>query len=197
MAAYTINKSYTIEYEIKKSRFITTLIPISSLDECKEVLKEIRKKYYDDTHNCYSYIIKNNDTDIIKYSDDGEPSKTAGIVIYDVLCKNELVNVLCVVTRYFGGIKLGANGLVRAYSKAASDVINIIEKIKIEKMTNISFYCEYNYINDCMKIMERFKEINKEFTDKAFFTYEIQENLYDDIKNELVKATKGSIKIKE
>jgi len=197
MAAYTINKSYTIEYEIKKSRFITNLIPISSLDECKEALKEIRKKYYDATHNCYSYIIKDNDTDIIKYSDDGEPSKTAGIVIYDVLCKNELVNVLCVVTRYFGGIKLGANGLVRAYSKAASDVINIIEKIKIEKMTNISFYCEYNYINDCMKIMERFKEINKEFTDKAYFTYEIQENLYDDIKNELIKATKGSIKIKE
>ena len=197
MAAYTINKSYTIEYEIKKSRFITNLIPISSLDACKEALKEIRKKYYDATHNCYSYIIKDNDTDIIKYSDDGEPSKTAGIVIYDVLCKNELVNVLCVVTRYFGGIKLGANGLVRAYSKAASDVINIIEKIKIEKMTNISFYCEYNYINDCMKIMERFKEINKEFTDKAFFTYEIQENLYDDIKNELIKATKGSIKIEE
>ena len=197
MAAYTINKSYAIEYEIKKSRFITTLIPISSLDECKEALKEIRKKYYDATHNCYSYIIKDNDTDIIKYSDDGEPSKTAGIVIYDVLCKNELVNVLCVVTRYFGGIKLGANGLVRAYSKAASDVINIIEKIKIEKKTNISFYCEYNYINDCMKIMEKFKEINKEFTDKAFFTYEIQENLYDDIKNELIKATKGSIKIKE
>lgn len=197
MANYTINKTYTIEYEIKKSRFITNLIPISSLDECKEKLKDIRKEYYDATHNCYSYIIKNNDTDAIKYSDDGEPSKTAGIVIYDVLCKNELVNVLCVVTRYFGGIKLGANGLVRAYSKAASDVINIIDKQKIEKMASISFYCDYNYVNDCMKLMDKFKEIKKEFTDKAFFSYEIQENVYDDIKNELIKITKGSIIIKE
>ena len=64
-------------------------------------------------------------------------------------------------------------------------------------MASISFYCDYNYVNDCMKLMDKFKEIKKKFTDKAFFSYEIQENVYDDIKNELIKITKGSIKIKE
>ncbi len=197
MAEYTINKTYKVEYEIKKSNFISTLIPVKNIDECKERLKEIKKTYYDATHNCYAYIIKDNNTDIIKYSDDGEPNKTAGIVIYDVLNKNELINVLCVVTRYFGGIKLGANGLVRAYSKSASDVVCEIEKIKIEKMTNISFYIEYNYVSECMKLMSPFKEIEKDFTDKAYFVYEVQDNLVENIKNELIKLTKGSVKIKE
>ena len=158
---YTIEKAERCEYEIKKSRFIATIMPITDLDDCKQKLQKIKKEYYDATHNCYSYVILENNQLTIKNSDDGEPSKTAGVVIYDVLKKNDLVNVLCVITRYFGGIKLGANGLVRAYSKATSDVVNIIKKIKIENMTSFSFVVSYQYVNDCMKLFENYKEENK------------------------------------
>ena len=192
---YTIEKAERCEYEIKKSRFIATIMPITDLDDCKQKLQKIKKEYYDATHNCYSYVILENNQLTIKNSDDGEPSKTAGVVIYDVLKKNDLVNVLCVITRYFGGIKLGANGLVRAYSKATSDVVNIIKKIKIENMTSFSFVVSYQYVNDCMKLFENYKEENKEFSDKAKFTYLIPENNKNELIDELVKITKNNIEL--
>ena len=192
---YTIEKAERCEYEIKKSRFIATIMPITDLDDCKQKLQKIKKEYYDATHNCYSYVILENNQLTIKNSDDGEPSKTAGVVIYDVLKKNDLVNVLCVITRYFGGIKLGANGLVRAYSKATSDVVNIIKKVKIENMTSFSFVVSYQYVNDCMKLFENYKEENKEFSDKAKFTYLIPENNKNELIDELVKITKNNIEL--
>lgn len=192
---YTIEKAERCEYEIKKSRFIATIMPITDLDDCKQKLQKIKKEYYDATHNCYSYVILENNQLTIKNSDDGEPSKTAGVVIYDVLKKNDLVNVLCVITRYFGGIKLGANGLVRAYSKATSDVVNIIKKIKIENMTSFSFIVSYQYVNDCMKLFENYKEENKEFSDKAKFTYLIPENNKNELIDELIKITKNNIEL--
>ena len=132
----TINQIYEFSQNIKKSDFICTLIPVNSVEEVNEHLKTLRKKYYDATHNCYSYVItdSNNNT-IVKASDDGEPSQTAGVVILDVLQKNELTNVLAVVTRYFGGIKLGAGGLVRAYSSSTSGAVKIAEIVPIIKKT--------------------------------------------------------------
>lgn len=195
MANYTIDKTYKCEYEIKKSIFISTLIPVSSLDDCQEKLKEIRKKYYDATHNCYSYIIKNNGTYLIKNSDDGEPSKTAGIVIYDVLSKNNLENVLCVITRYFGGIKLGAGGLVRAYSKATSDVVSITSKITVEELISISIEVDYANVNDVLNYMNIYKEESKTFLSNARFSYLVSKDKKDKIIEDLIKITKNKIKI--
>ena len=195
MANYTIDKTYKCEYEIKKSIFISTLIPVSSLDDCQEKLKEIRKKYYDATHNCYSYIIKNNGTYLIKNSDDGEPSKTAGIVIYDVLSKNNLENVLCVITRYFGGIKLGAGGLVRAYSKATSDVVSITSKITVEELISISIEVDYANVNDVLNYMNIYKEESKTFLSNARFSYLVPKDKKDKIIEDLIKITKNKIKI--
>ena len=195
MANYTIDKTYKCEYEIKKSIFISTLIPVSSLDDCQEKLKEIRKKYYDATHNCYSYIIKNNGTYLIKNSDDGEPSKTAGIVIYDVLSKNNLENVLCVITRYFGGIKLGAGGLVRAYSKATSDVVSITSKITVEELISISIEVDYTNVNDVLNYMNMYKEESKTFLSNARFSYLVPKDKKDKIIEDLIKITKNKIKI--
>ena len=105
-------------------------------------LKEIRKKHYDATHNCYAYIIKDNDQTLIKSSDDGEPGGTAGVVIYEVLKKNNLTNIICIVTRYFGGIKLGAGGLVRAYSQSTAEAIKQISNlVKIEEKTKTQLLC--------------------------------------------------------
>ena len=106
---------------IDKSEFITTIYPVDTLEEVNQLLQAARKKYYDATHNCYAYIIDNGN--IQKCSDDGEPSKTAGYPMLDVLKKKDLTNVLAITTRYFGGIKLGAGGLIRAYSSSVSTAL--------------------------------------------------------------------------
>lgn len=106
---------------IDKSEFITTIYPVATVDEVNEILAATNKKYYDATHNCYAYILDNGN--IQKCSDDGEPSKTAGYPMLDVLKKNDLTNVLAITTRYFGGIKLGAGGLIRAYSSSVSEAL--------------------------------------------------------------------------
>lgn len=135
---YTINKTYEYTQEIKKSTFTCTLIPVNSIEEVNENLKQIRKKYYDATHNCYAYII--DDGNIQKCSDDGEPSKTAGYPMLDVFKKNDLNNVLAITTRYFGGIKLGAGGLIRAYSSSVSEALKdaiflVSKELAIYKVT--------------------------------------------------------------
>ena len=111
-----INEIITNEIVINKSRFITTLFPVKNIDDVNYFLSLTKKKYYDATHNCYAYIIGEN-ANIQKCSDDGEPQKTAGFPMLDVLKKNNMTNILAITTRYFGGILLGAGGLVRAYSE--------------------------------------------------------------------------------
>ena len=106
---------------IDKSKFITTLFPVNSIEEIESFLAATKKKYYDATHNCYAYIFDNGK--VQKCSDDGEPSKTAGFPMLDVLKKNDITDVLAVTTRYFGGIKLGAGGLIRAYSTSVSTAL--------------------------------------------------------------------------
>ncbi len=106
---------------IDKSKFITALYPVETVEEINQILATVRKKYYDATHNCYAYIIDNGN--IQKCSDDGEPSKTAGFPMLDALKKNNVTNILAITTRYFGGIKLGAGGLIRAYSSSVSEAL--------------------------------------------------------------------------
>lgn len=118
----TIEQKLVHEIVIERSRFICTMIPVTTNDEAQRLLAEIKKQYWDATHNCSAYIIGRN-AEIQRYSDDGEPSGTAGIPMLEVLKKNQLYDVLAVVTRYFGGIKLGAGGLVRAYSKSVSATV--------------------------------------------------------------------------
>ena len=117
-----IQNTYENEIVIEKSRFITRIFRVNDIDMVNSILEEIRKKHYDATHNCYAYILGDNQ-EIQKCSDDGEPQKTAGFPMMDVLKKNNLTNVLVIVTRYFGGILLGAGGLVRAYSDSVAQVL--------------------------------------------------------------------------
>ena len=118
----TLRQFASDEFIINKSRFIGYAAPCETEAEALAFLQSIRTKHKDATHNCYAYIIGQN-AGIMRYSDDGEPGGTAGKPIMDVLTGRELTNVLCVVTRYFGGILLGAGGLVRAYSKSAADAV--------------------------------------------------------------------------
>lgn len=190
----TINKIYEFRQNIKKSDFICTLIPVNSIEEVNEHLKSIRKKYYDATHNCYSYVLTDKDNNfIIKASDDGEPSQTAGVVILDVLQKNELTNLLAVVTRYFGGIKLGAGGLVRAYSSSTSGAVKIAEVVPIIKKINIKITFDYIYANEILKLFKDYKEIDSNYATNITITYEIPESEKDRLSEKLVSITKNQI----
>ncbi len=110
------------EFVVNKSRFIGRAFPVETEAEALEILERIRQKHYDATHNCWAYNLRGA-SPLRRFSDDGEPGGTAGKPIMDVLTGRGLTNVLCVVTRYFGGILLGAGGLVRAYSKSAAEAV--------------------------------------------------------------------------
>lgn len=119
----TVVKTFENTVTIQKSKFITTLAPIKDYDDALQKVKEISKKYSDATHNCYAFISSENASEQ-RFSDDGEPQGTAGIPMLEVLKKRKVYMTLAVVTRYFGGIKLGANGLVGAYSSSVSEALD-------------------------------------------------------------------------
>ncbi len=194
MDLYTIENEYSCEIIIKKSRFIGYLFPIKSQENAQEVLKNIRKKHYDATHNCYAYIISDNDQTIIKSSDDGEPGGTAGVVIYEVLKKNNLTNIMCIVTRYFGGIKLGAGGLVRAYSQSTGEAIKQIDNlIKIENKVQLTIEFSYDKIHDVEKHMFEYTLVSKEFSSNVRYTYEMPEVVLEDVKKNLINISNNQI----
>jgi len=127
----TIKENTSAEIVEKKSKFIANTFYVESREEAEEKIKEVNKKYHDARHNCYAYRIITSDGIIEKASDDGEPSGTAGAPMLTILSKNNLANIIVIVTRYFGGILLGTGGLVKAYSSACTlslEKSNIIEK---------------------------------------------------------------------
>ena len=111
-----LEKNVTAELVEKKSKFIANIFYVESVNEAEEKIKNVKKQYYDAKHNCFAYIISEDNVLTKRFSDDGEPSGTAGAPMLDILEKQKLYNVVVIVTRYFGGILLGTGGLVRAYS---------------------------------------------------------------------------------
>lgn len=166
----TIEDPFINEIIIDKSKFITYLFPIKSEDDAKNYLSEIRKTHRDANHNCYAYVVGDNNQ-IQRASDDGEPQKTAGMPILDSILKNEIKDVLCIVTRYFGGIKLGAGGLIRAYSKSASEAIKYSSIVTFVDGIEFEFTINYNLIDvvdNYLKTKDH-KLISKTFLDKVTY----------------------------
>lgn len=127
----TIKAPAEAEYVIKKSRFIGRVFPVESLEEAQSIIDETKKKYWDATHNC-SACITGISGEYSRCSDDGEPQGTAGVPMLEAIRMSGFTNVLCIVTRYFGGIKLGAGGLVRAYVKGVSEAMKQARKIELK-----------------------------------------------------------------
>lgn len=190
----TIYNDSEAEITEKKSKFIANLYYVNSLVEIEEKLKNIKKKYYDARHNCYAYRIVEDESIIERSSDDGEPSGTAGAPMLNILKKMELVNVLVVVTRYFGGILLGTGGLVKAYSEATKKALEnskfaieesgIIAEIKLNynDFENFKYCCKKSNINI----------INTEYLDNIICKFEAT----NEEKEELLKyIEKNEIKI--
>ena len=155
----TIQDNVQTELIEKKSKFIANLFYIESVKEAEEIINKIKKKYFDARHNCIAYRVLEKDRLIEKSSDDGEPSGTAGAPMLSILQKNNLKNVLVIVTRYFGGILLGTGGLVRAYSNSLLQAIEISKKVEkcygqelkvvldYNEFENFKYYCKNNKIN--------------------------------------------------
>lgn len=140
-------------YSEKRSKFLAFAIPVHTLDEVKELVKEYQKKYYDAHHACYAYMLGHERKDF-RANDNGEPSGTAGKPILGQINSNELTDILIIVVRYFGGIKLGTSGLIGAYKTAAADAIanaTIIEKTVDDDVT---VFFEYPFLNDVMRIVK-------------------------------------------
>ena len=150
------------EYTVNRSRFIGRCFPVESEEAALCLLGDIRKKHWDATHNCFAYRI--GDTAAARFSDDGEPGGTAGKPIMDVLTGRELTNVLCVVTRYFGGILLGAGGLVRAYSKSAAEAVTKAGMVSYLPGTILDIPMDYSRYG----ALEGFIRANAEVRNVAF-----------------------------
>ena len=149
MSLYTIVRDFQHEIVIEKSRFICTLKKTATEEEAQDFIKDTKKKYWDATHNCSAYIIGESGM-AQRSNDDGEPSGTAGLPMLEVLRKNNLHNVAAVVTRYFGGVKLGAGGLVRAYT---SSVASAIEEAGIAEKVLFGYFSFIQDINSAGKTL--------------------------------------------
>ena len=192
----TILKRAISEFEEKKSTFIGYVSPCKTEEEALDFIDEINKKHHDATHNCTAYIIGEN-AFIQRYDDDGEPQGTAGIPILEVLKKENLTNICCVVTRYFGGTLLGASGLIRAYTKGASDSIeeSLIVEMKDYYKVNISL--DYTYIGkfDNWLNLSDNVEIDRTYSDKVEVKIYVDVDEYEDMEKELLDMTSANISI--
>lgn len=179
----TIKDNYTKEFNIQKSKFITKIYPIDSIDNIQNILDNLQKEYKDATHICYAYIIGN----IKRASDNGEPSGTAGMPMLNVLEQKNLTHILAVVIRYFGGIKLGAGGLVRAYSNCLAQTIDSVKLAKLIDGITLEIYCDYTSLQQVEKLLENALITKKEFQEKIILECEIGIEEYINIKENLLK----------
>ncbi len=176
----TIKEQSEGNYKDKGSKFIAIALPVVNENEVKQHLLEIRKKYYDARHHCYAYAIGPT-RDAFRINDDGEPSGTAGKPIYGQILSHELTNILIVVIRYFGGVKLGVRGLINAYKAASQDALSnntIVEKM-IKEIYEISF--EYPLMNDVMKILKdhNLEQISYDFAISCKIVFAVRRNESD------------------
>lgn len=175
----TIKKPVEAQINIKKSNFIARLYPAKDKKEVKKIIEEVSTRYSDATHNCTAYIV----SDSQGYDDNGEPSGTAGKPMMNVLIKNDLSNIVAIVTRYFGGIKLGAGGLVRAYSHSILKAIEEAEIVNMELFNIYEAIFDYKNIKEVDSELRKYnlKVIKKDYNVKV--TYLIASNQIDIISN--------------
>ena len=170
----SVREITTYKWIIKKSEFICTLIPCNDETAIDNIIKEYQEKYHDATHNCIAYIVGTQK----RANDNGEPSGTAGLPMLDVLEKNKLTNIIAIVTRYFGGIKLGAGGLTRAYRQSVADALY---KIKLD----------YSYTKKFEHLIKvhHIKCINTEYLDRVSYTCYLENESFLTIIQDLTNNT--------
>ncbi len=185
----TITENVETIYEIKNSKFITLLYIIKDTNNIKNILEEVKEKYPKATHYCYAYKTLNEQ----KSSDDGEPGGTAGIPMLNVLLKEDLINILAITVRYFGGIKLGAGGLVRAYTKSLTTAL---DKANYKELINgliIEIKTSYEEQKDLEYKLKNINIINKEYKEEVIYIIEIPNNKLELLNNYKYKILKEDL----
>ena len=194
----TIDRAYEVVTEVCKSKFICKLVPIESLEEGLQFVQKIKKEYSDARHNCYA-IIGTPESNEMKYSDDGEPSGTAGQPMMTALQKNGLYGVACVVTRYFGGIKLGAGRLAQTYLKSVVDTIGVAEIIdkKLSSVFVIELeYGEYKLFNNSFSAIEHIV-LDTEYGSNVRITLATPVENEAKVTEKITELTQGKAPLKE
>ena len=187
----TIKQKSETEIIINKSRFISRAYPVETEQEALSILAEIRKKHYDATHNCYAYVVRGGGA---RFSDDGEPSGTAGMPMMEVLKAKQLTNTLVIVTRYFGGILLGAGGLVRAYSRSAADAVSAAKPVMVTPGTKLRLVCDYSRFNSLEDFIRSSCIVeNIEYTENITLTLMIKSDAVQNFMSDVIEKSDGRL----
>ena len=189
---------YRQDMEIKKSIFITHILPVNSEEEAQQALADLRKKYKDATHNCYAWRI-NAERILEKSGDDGEPQGTAGMPVLDVLRKSGVTDVVTVATRYFGGILLGGGGLVRAYSHTASIALQAAQIITMRECLLLSLTCDYGRYGRVASLVPECGGVTDDtvFEEKVTVKFHLAPELLGTFRKKLADATNGQVDVTE
>ena len=190
----TIKEDGQVQEEIKKSRFICHAKRVYSEEEARDFITAIKKEHYKATHNCSAFIVGER-SEIKRTSDDGEPSGTAGIPMLGVLENHNLTNVCVVVTRYFGGIKLGAGGLIRAYAGSVALAVKDIGIIEIKEQAGIQIHMTYAQYQEYGSFLKEHNliELETNFTDQVDTMIFIDKEKKDGIKADLIEFFNGKV----
>lgn len=192
---FTTIKSFSeFSFKEKNSEFIARAYPVDNEEEVVTILNTIKKDHYNAAHHCYAVKLINN---YLKYSDDGEPNGTAGIRILNAIEHFQLKNLLVVVIRYFGGVKLGVGPLGKAYYAAAEEVLSKCEKILKKPYLNISITADFNLISQVHHAANLFKlkMINVEYMENVCFDCLIEPEYFEILKNHLFEVSRGTIRV--
>lgn len=194
---FTIGKPNQYEMRVKGSRFLSQSEIVTSSDDVQAVLEKVRKREHSATHHCYAYRLGLFEKTMFKYSDDGEPPGTAGLPIYNVICSHRLTNTLVIVTRYFGGTKLGTGGLVKAYSESASKVIELSGTKERYLMERFNVELDFSSYDLIAKLLPRFdaNKIKATFSDCVLLELEVRKSKADRLLVEITRLGAGNAKI--
>lgn len=187
----TVEKEASDFFIEKKSKFIGYAKPVKTQEDALEFISKIKSKHWDATHNVYAYVLRENN--IQRYSDDGEPSGTAGVPVLDVMLKESLVDVCVVATRYFGGTLLGAGGLVRAYSHTSKIALDAAGIITMAQCSVMSAEVDYSFYDRLNILLTDFSAVilNTSFSDKVCVEFSVKENIVDLLNAKLIDVSNG------
>jgi uncharacterized YigZ family protein len=190
----TIKSFSEFIFKEKNSEFIAQAYPLETEEEVQKTLIDIRKIHYNAAHYCYAAKLNNN---YLKYSDDGEPNGTAGIRILNAIDHFRLKNVLVVVIRYYGGIKLGVGPLGKAYYFASEELLNKSDKIPKDPFLQIEIITDFNLVSQVHHTVSTFKAkiVKTDYSENVKFECLIKPDLFESLKNSLFEASRGSIRV--
>ena len=195
MGYRTIAQAVTASFIEKKSEFIATLVPVQTADAAIACIEEVRKANRKARHNVYAYILRENH--MTRYSDDGEPAKTAGTPALEVLQHSGLTDLIVVVTRYFGGVLLGTGGLVRAYTTATARALENAEVVTVRSVVELSVTVDYSLYERASLLIDAVgaKRAAPQFTDRVTLCWQMPEHTEGPLLEQLRELTRGSAQV--